>query len=280
MMKKTHKIIFIISIIVVVTFLSYICQQAWILLLYSSILSLFPNEIKNFFSNNILNPKKQIRLSYSYIFRIEVNGYYLLVKDEQGRNNYHPVGGVYKYFPEHIDITDKFEGTYDGIYNDCEDTANDLRIKIRKSKLKDFNKWFFTGNQRENINNLSREFIEELLNRDILPKNRFSTIKYKYLGSYTKKSYNESIKLDQIRHYDIIDIKLTNSQKECIRKLNQKQPLSEKYLFATINNINSGKIESRGKIYYIADYTKLIVVGNTTHLSNEGNTTEEYVINT
>lgn len=275
-LKLKHKVLLIIVIVVVVTMLSIFFNQSWVLVFYSTILSLFPEEIKNFFIQFSSN-KSNIRVSYSYIFRIEINGWYLLVKDEQGRNNYHPVGGVYKYYPEQIGIAEKFDGTYDGLFNDTQDTQNDLRLIIKKNRLKQFKIWFSKETERENISNLSREFKEELIERKILPDDIFNNIKYKYLGSYTKKSYNETLKMDQIRHYDIIDLRLTNSQKSLLRNIN-KSPTSL-YLFATKNNIESGFIESGGNRYDIADYSKLIIIGNNDY-NQEFDNTKEYSIKT
>lgn len=275
-MNKKYKIILVLVIIVIVSLLSYFFEQVWILLLYSTIISLFPGEIKNIFSH--IFSAKQIRISYSYIFRIEVNGYYLLVKDEQGRNNYHPVGGVYKFNSEEVDISDDFEGSYDGLFNDTEDTQDDLRLIIKKNKLKKFKKWFSKEIQREILCDLSREFREELLERKILSIDIFKNIKYKYAGSYTSKSYNDILKMNQVRHYDIIDLKLTNIQKKYLKEIN-KAP-TDLYLFATKNNIENGCIESGGNRYEIANYTKLILIGSPYKLSKEFDNSIEYSIKT
>ena len=177
-MRLLYKIIFGILILVCVTAIAIIFQQPWFLVLYNTVLALFPSEIKKFF-NKIPNAKR-IRISCSYIFKIETSGHYLLVKDEQGRNNFHPVGGVYKYDPDSIDIAERFEGEYDGLFDDGSDTRYDLRITIDRKKFKKFKKWFCTEKQRENTNDLSREFKEELIDRNILPEDVFEHIKYKY----------------------------------------------------------------------------------------------------
>src|SRR5690606_16831147 len=41
---------------------------------------------------------KELRLTISYLYNIEVNGKYLLVKSHRLQDTYQPVGGVYKYF--------------------------------------------------------------------------------------------------------------------------------------------------------------------------------------
>lgn len=271
------KIVPIAIIFIVVSLLSYFFNQAWLLLLYTSIISLFPNEIKDFFRN--ISLKSSFRVSYSYVFRITINNYYLLVKDEQGRNNYHPVGGVYKYHSDQIDISEKFDGSYDGLFDDTFDTQDDLRLTIKKGKLKEFKEWFSQGTERENISDLSREFTEELIDRKILSQDSFGSIKYKYLGSYSKKSFNTSLKINQLRHYDIINIKLTPSQKDSLRNLMSNNSQNKQYIFATKENIESGYIEHSGKRYEIAEYTKIILIGNHNYSVEFDNKTE-FVVKT
>ena len=41
-----------------------------------------------------------IRISFAYLFRIKINGQYLLVKNERGTGKFQPIGGVYKYYDE------------------------------------------------------------------------------------------------------------------------------------------------------------------------------------
>lgn len=264
-MKLKNKIIATIFIVLISTAIAFFFKQPWFLALYNLVLALFPTEIKGIFSR--ITNNKQIRVSYSYIFRIELQGNYLLVKDEQGRNNYHPVGGVYKYYPEEIDIGDLFNGEYDGLFNATQDTEDDLRLKIKRSKLKNFNRWFSTEKNRENSDDLSREFKEELLDRKILDENIFDEIKYKYVGSFTKKSYNKELNLNQIRHYDIFSIKLSNAQRTFLQNLMKSN--SENYLFATQENINNGFIHFAGKRYEIAEYTKLILNIKANELTEE-----------
>lgn len=272
-LKLKHRIIFVVFIIIVVSLLSYFFSQPLLLLLYTTIISLFPSEIKDWFEK--IDFKGSIRVSYSYLFRITVNNRYLLVKDEQGRNSYHPVGGVYKYNSLMIDMSEQFDGNYDGLFDDTEDTQDDLRLIIKKDKLKRFKKWFSSESDREIISNLSREFKEELIDRNILPKNPFSSIKYRYLGSVSHKSFNQSLKIKQIRHYDIINLKLTQSQKNVIRSLPDSP--NENYLFATPGNIEAGYIEYGGRRYDIAEYTKMILIGNRNY-SKEFDTETTYSI--
>lgn len=271
-MKKKNQIILIIFIFCFVTLLSYLTGEKLILLLYSTILALYVEELKTLF--NRISNKNQIRISYSYLFRIEVNGCYLLVKDEQGRNNYHPVGGVYKYNPDEIDISERFSCEYDNLYNSTEDTQDDLRLVIKRSKYKLFKQWFASLENRENINDLSREFTEELLDSHIIPKGVFNKLQYKYIGSYTQKTYNKQLKMQQIRHFDIVSIKLTQPQRNCLNKLKSQQ--SDIYVFATKQHIADKHLSFGGHNYDIAEYSNLIVANNDSQLTKEINDNNKY----
>lgn len=274
-LKKIYKILISLVIVIIVSLISYLFDEPWLLVLYNILLALFPNEIKVFFKR--LPQIRRVRISYSYIFRIDISGYYLLVKDEQGRNNYHPVGGVYKYDSQNIDIDELFNGISDGLFNAREDIKDDLRLIIDRNKLKKFNSWFASRKGRENIENLSREFKEELLDRNIVSKDVFSSIKYSYIGSYIEKSYNDELKMRQIRHFDIFKIKLTNAQKTHLEKLMTRN--SEQYLFASSKVIEEGVAHSGGNHYEIAEYSKLITSASKKRLRGEFVDFDEYSVN-
>lgn len=263
-MKKL-KYLFAFIIIIVVSLISTICQENLILLLYTTILALFPSEIKSLFSN--CSKDKQLRLSYSYLFNIQVGNCYLLVKDSQGRNQYQPVGGVYKYDANQVDINDLFHGTSDGLFTDSKFSSNELRIIINKNKLNDFNTWFKSYQNRETIENLGREFKEELIDSNILDGYIFEEIKYKYVGSFTEKGVNSSLKLPQIRHFDIVGFKPTNAQRTYLENL-MKQT-SFQYVFASKQDIENGFIQFAGHRYNIAEHAKLILVGTSSKLNEE-----------
>lgn len=271
-MTKKRKIIFAIIITIVTLLVAFFTKQSWIILFLSTILALFPDEIKNRFKGN--GKTKQIRISYSYLFRIFIGTNYLLVKDEQDRNLYHPVGGVYKYYPDQIDVVDRFSAEFDTVHSMTEDTKNDLRLILPKKSLKNFNAWFKTNSSRENILDLSREFKEELIDTNIISKKDFPEIKYKYLGSYLEKSFNSSINMHQIRHFDLIDIKLTESQQQKLKDIMSSD--NKKYIFANKTQIEQGILTHHGMNYKIADNSKLILINSDITLKKELDTYTEY----
>lgn len=260
-----------IAVIIVILVTLGICFWGikWLSFLYTTVLALFPNEIKNL-GKSILSwfrRGRQIRVSYAYLFRLQYKNLYLLVKDEQGRDEYHPVGGVYKYYPDAINIEETFEGSYDGLFEITPDTNDDLRLIIGNSKLKEFNKWFRSYQERETYKNLSREFKEELIETGILSKKIFDQITYKYVGSYTHKDKNEKLNIKQIHHFDIFSIRLTAQQQKEMDKLRERN--DNRYIFASENNIEEGKTSFAGRVYYISKTSQHILIKNSKNLGKE-----------
>ena len=53
------------------------------------------------FKTKLYKPSKPIRATVAYLFRIEVNGKYALIKrHKKDRVGYQPIGGAFKYFKE------------------------------------------------------------------------------------------------------------------------------------------------------------------------------------
>jgi hypothetical protein len=262
--KFFWKIATTVAIILVVTCISWISNENWVLLFYTTILALFVPEIKERFK---LRSNERIRLSYSYLFCIESNGRYLLVKDAQGRNQYQPVGGVYKYDSQEVDLRVLCDGVYDNVFDINDNLIDDLRIVISTKKLKAFNAWFKSGENRENLTDLSREFSEELLESGILAPNLFEKIDYTYIGSHTETSYNETLHMKQIRHFDIVALKPGKQQQGHLTRMIKNQ--SKKFIFAKKDDIERGSIEYLGNRYTIAEHSKLIIVGGPIPLEKE-----------
>lgn len=139
----------------------------------------------NLFKTKIFNTSKPVRVTVAYLFRIEVNGKYVLIKrHKKDRIGYQPIGGAFKYFKEeNREYFDKL-----GIEPcDCvtrdEDTEHDLRIRINKRKnLIDFLKWFESRKNREI--DPWREFYEELIEPELLPSDLFKHVKYVFVGRH------------------------------------------------------------------------------------------------
>ncbi|RDV15485.1 hypothetical protein DXT99_08290 [Pontibacter diazotrophicus] len=119
-----------------------------------------------------------IRVSVAYLFKIYVDGKYLLVK---GRNieQLQPVGGVYKRLPESSKLFNELVILDDKEIPICDTSRHDLRIRVKGKNLHKFISWFESKQDRE-ISHW-REFCEELVQPGHLSIDNFPHINYRYL---------------------------------------------------------------------------------------------------
>lgn len=181
---------------------------------------------------------KSIRFSCAYLFRIKVDDDYLLVKDEQGRGMFQPVGGVYKY------TDDSFFSDLQAIqctrFGNTSDLDSDLRIIVPREKVKHYERWYRKEVGRETPENLYREFREEILDRiDSIDDSVFASISYRYIGEHIEASrWGE--KNVQIHIADVVELIPTPQQKQQFANLRNHE--SSIYRFATKTEIyNNGR---------------------------------------
>jgi hypothetical protein len=117
--------------------------------------------------------RKSVRISASYMFRIKMDGTYLLIKGHRWPH-YQPVGGVYKLSPSAKHMMDKIRALDDDLVPIDEASASDIRIRIPGRKLVAFARWFESGLSRETSS--WREFHEELVRSGVLSGNDFPFI--------------------------------------------------------------------------------------------------------
>jgi hypothetical protein len=260
-----------VMIIVAVSIAINYWDGRWIGVFYTTILALFPNEIKSVFGKFLkFGENIRIRVTCAYHFRIMNSNYLYLLIDEHEDKIFRPVGGVYK-FDSTLDIATEFEGEYDGMRGLVDDTENDLRLVIGHRREKRFFEWFTSGVYRETINDLTREFREELLDTGILDANCFMKLTYSYIGSYKEQSTHERLHIPQIQYYDIVNVTLDDDQKDALKKA-AKVPEGKrmpKYTFATSDDIIRGYIEYNGERYDISPTAKLILAKNATSLNKD-----------
>lgn len=189
----------------------------------------------------ILHPNKPIRITAAYLFRIELNGKYLLIKrHKKDMAGYQPVGGAYKYLKEENQV----------LFNDLgiepcnrvprdEDTEHDLRIILEKrKKLLKYLKWFSSRKNRE-IDPI-REFYEELIEPGHLKEIDFRHFKYLFSRKHWEFAIPSPVfEVDEFRYADIYELRLENDyQKAAIHAL---QKGSDEIIFATPEEIRKGR---------------------------------------
>lgn len=223
------------------------------------------DDLRKLLRGKVISKKDRIRISFAYLFRIKVDGKYLLVLNERGTNKYQPVGGAYKF-------CDKEKKVLFNEYNVIDDdnipidksSRNDYRLKVEAKNLKKFIKRFDITKNRESVVNLKREFIEELIKTEILS---FKKIKYQYRGRYIKHiEYSKYFKCYELLLADIVELELSLEQEEEIRVLMQNK--SEKYLFASSNEVETCGVKkgTQNLIENISDHSLKILQENDENL--------------
>lgn len=189
-----------------------------------------------------LKSGKSIRLSMAYLFRIEVQGKFLLVRNHRDQPGYQPVGGVYKFLKQENQSQFKKLGV-----EPCHaipvdhDSTDDLRITIAKRKnVIPFLSWFDKKENRET--DPWREFLEELICDGLLPAEDFPYIQYNLCDQHrTGIQPSKKFPTDELLHADIYELKWVNAeQKMAFHRLFNTQVPHDKYVFATKEEIERG----------------------------------------
>lgn len=207
---------------------------------------------------------QKIRFSISYLYRIRIpySNKYLLVFNRRIENQLQPVGGVYKrYGADHL-----FESW--GYVPDCstkgvgvdKTSDGDLRFRIDGKYVINAIKWFEEGMERETSAN--REFIEELIDEDILDREAFRKIKYKQIGRCSKhlqwSKYHECY---EVLIYDIVELLPTPDQEAVLIKLAEGEKfVPGRYAIVEGSEIEKLRVMSNGQqIARIGEHTKYII---------------------
>ena len=229
-----------ITITVILIYLATLILEYSTGSLFSNILSLFEGNNwktsqRKLVKEGKLQPDTKVRISFAYLFRIKIDNYYFLIQNNRSKK-YQPVGGAYKFSEKERDyLSDTFSLEDDDRIPVDEITKLDYRLFVKNKDLRNFFKRFNKTTQRENIEDLSREFIEEIFNSSVLNQSDFGTLTYKYCGRHITQIEDTVFWPFEILLADIIEIRLTAKQETLFRDLMKKE--CEKYIFATSKDI-------------------------------------------
>ena len=199
------------------------------------------------------------------------------MKNERGTEKYQPVGGVYKFVGnEKIELKNRYQVKDDDKISIDESSRDDYRLRIENKYLRNFMKRFDRGANRERIDNLSREFKEELIDKGIV---NWNCISYRYCGRHiTELHWGEHFQCYELLLADIIELLSTPEQESDLRNLMELS--SESYRFATAKEIisfgidtNSGDLRET-----IADHTTKIIQENEGKLIKNKNVGKIYSV--
>ncbi|NSR94422.1 hypothetical protein HRF99_14155 [Enterococcus faecalis] len=227
-----------------------------------------------------IEENSKIRISFAYLFRIIVDGKYFLVLNNKS-DKYQPVGGAYKLEKEEAQyLSEKIPVENDDKIPVDETTKGDYRLYVKNKNLRKFVKRFDKTPHRESLDNLSREFQEELFSTNILNKNKFGDLIYKYCGRHmTDVQYSNYFDCYELLLADIVEVILNDEQEQLFRDLMEKS--DKRYMFATFSDINAGGVmygtnDLKDKI---ANHTPKILNENSDKLINKKTYKDEITVN-
>jgi hypothetical protein len=161
--------------------------------------------------------RRLVRVSVSYLFRIKLDGDYLLIRSARFQN-FIPVGGVYKVSPRAGNAFDRFSAIDDDLVAIDEVSDRDLRIRLPANRLVTFLRWFERGVERET--SPWREFYEELLTDGILPTAAFPYIYHDFVKRIVMPvSFSEYAQSLELFVADIYELHPTQEQLAELRRL-------------------------------------------------------------
>lgn len=217
----------------------------------------------------IIKKTDKVRVSFAYLFRIKVDGRYFLVKNARGTGKYQPVGGVYKLNRGEAQyLKTKYFVEDDNRIPVDQSSKYDYRLRLQDKYLRRLVRRFNKTKDREVMQDLSREFKEELFDTGILNATGFGMLKYTYCGRHmTELKYSEHFQCYELLLADVVDVELTVDQEQIFRALILTN--SDKYCFATADEIKSlGVVVGSSNLQEtIADHTAKILQENAQYLT-------------
>lgn len=159
-----------------------------------------------------------VRISVSYLYRIKVQGHYLLIKSRRF-NHFQPVGGVFKYFPAgQAVLRNEIHARDDDLYPIDNEGIGDLRFTIKGRHLASFFDWFNRRRGRET--DVWREFQEELIAPGYLPVETFKYVRADYIGTrHTGVRWSDYAQRKEIVFAEIYELVPTPEQEAVLAKM-------------------------------------------------------------
>lgn len=202
-----------------------------------------------------------IRISFAYLYRIKVTDKYLLVKNERGTGKYQPVGGVYKLKEnEKIELKNRYHVQDDNKVSIDNSSRDDYRLRLENKYLRKFVRHFNRKAERERVDNLCREFNEELVKTGIV---NWSQITYRFCGRHmTELKFGDHFQIYELLLADVVELIPTAEQENDLQMLLVQH--SDNYRFATAEEIMSLGINTAtgNLLESIGDHTKKILQEN------------------
>ena len=199
---------------------------------------------------------EDIRVSVAYLYRIVVDGDYLLVKGNR-IDQYQPVGGVRKSFPgaqstfRNLSVRPDDNLTVDAV------SERDLRVRMPAKNLLKFLNWYETKHDREICQ--QREFKEELVSPGYLDQVLFADVASQYLYTVPTWHYSQHFRCWELLYHEVFEPLFTLKQEEAIREL-KKQSSSDYKWVGEERILALGRDKpTRSKPFQIGEHAQLLI---------------------
>ncbi len=216
-----------------------------------------------------------IRISFAYLYRIKINGKYFLIRNKRGTEKYQPVGGVYKFSSEERKVLkSRYHVMDDNKVPIDESSRDDYRLRVKNRYLREFVGRFDGDAIRERIDNIGREFKEELIDKGIL---NWKTITYRICGRHmTEVQFSRHFQIYELLLADVVELLPDNEQMEDLCHLME----NDSYRFVTAEEIKSLGIQANSANFLesISDHTFKILEEEESDLMWIPNAKKEYTI--
>ena len=192
----------------------------------------FNKEINKLLRTKAITDNTEFRISFGYLFRIEINGKYFLIRDNHGFSKYKVPGGTYMVSDKEREyINKKFITRDDDVYDE---RIDDYRLYVPAHKLASFYRRFKKVVNENMGNNFIRNFVERL---DYVPNDLFKKVNTRFVRRDFVIKYPKHFNCFELVLADIIEIKLSPAQKELFTKLEKERVEDDKYYVATKEEI-------------------------------------------
>ncbi|MDD3139795.1 MAG: hypothetical protein PHX08_12585 [Lachnospiraceae bacterium] len=199
----------------------------------------------------LIYKKTDFRVSIAYLFRIKIDNRYLLIKGNR-IEQYQPVGGVYKYHSSFNELFNSLELRHEN--EEAFYEKNDLRVYVKGRYLDKLINWFESGKNRECT--IEREFVEELIETDIVDKNIMEEVDFEFLKRVNNGiHYSPHFKCKEILIYDIYDVILNENAKATFELCAKR---NTNIVLATFDEIERECLDIDGKSCKIGAHAKHI----------------------
>ncbi|MGL5901394.1 MAG: hypothetical protein ACRCZO_01810 [Cetobacterium sp.] len=151
----------------------------------------------------------------SYLFRIKIEGKYLLIKGQR-IDQFQPIGGVYKYYDSFKKNFRDWNIRDDSGFPIDDTNKNDLRVRVPILYTLKMIQWFQTRQNREVC--VFRELYEELLSNEFFKNIDFQNFSIEYIKTDIQPiKYSEHFQINEVLIADIFEVNLTKEQEKIFK---------------------------------------------------------------